>query len=78
MSGKRTEAPVFALRRNRGILFSGDKAYVVKLKRLQVDSFLDEVAILIADVLEMCIRDRRNSGRRTLGISGVSRCVVRV
>ena len=53
MRRHRAEAAILALRRNRRILFGGHKAHVVKLQRLQIDRFLNQVAILVADVLEL-------------------------
>src|SRR6185437_9556125 len=41
------------LRRNGGILFGRHKADVVKLHALKVDCFLDQIAVLVADVLEL-------------------------
>ena len=49
----RAEAAVLALRRNRGVLLGGHEAHVVELQRLQVDGFLNQVAVLVADVLEL-------------------------
>ena len=49
----RAEAAVLALRRNRGILLGGHKTHVVELQRLQIDGFLNQVAVLVADVLKL-------------------------
>src|SRR6185437_3140454 len=48
-----TETPVLALRRHGRILFGGHEADVVEIERLHVDRFLDEVAVLVANVLEL-------------------------
>ena len=53
MRGQRTKAAVFALRRDRRIFLGGDEAHVIKLERLQVDGFLNQVAVLVADVLKL-------------------------
>ncbi len=51
--GQRAKAAVFALRRNGRIFLGGHEAHVVELQRLQIDGFLNQVAVLVADVLEL-------------------------
>src|ERR1700733_10587980 len=53
MCWQRREAAVFALRRNRWILLRSDEADVIELQRLKVDGLLNEIAVLVADVLEL-------------------------
>jgi len=50
---QRPEAAVLALRRDREILFRDDKTDVVELERLEVDRFLNQISIFVADVLEL-------------------------
>src|ERR1035437_6685817 len=53
VSSDRAEASIFALRWNGGILFGGHEAHVIELERLQIDGFLNEVAVLVANVLKL-------------------------
>ena len=53
MRRHRAEPAIPALRRNRRILFRSHKAYVVEVKRLQINRFLNQVAVFLADVLEL-------------------------
>ena len=53
MRRNRAKAAVLALRRNGRVLFGRHKADVVKLQRLKVDRFLNQIAVLVADVLEL-------------------------
>ena len=53
MRGNGAEAAIATLRRNRGVFLGGDEAHIVKLQRLQVDGFLNQIAVLVADVLEL-------------------------
>ena len=57
MRRQRAESAISALRRHRRILLHGDESHVVELQRLQIDGFLDQVAILIADVLKLWRRN---------------------
>ena len=62
MRGNRTEASVLANRRNRWIVFHGHKTHVVKFERLKIDRFLNQIAVLVADVLEFRRRAREHRG----------------
>jgi len=53
MRGQRRKAAVLARRRNRRIFLGRDEADVIQLQRLQIDGLLDQVAILVADMLEL-------------------------
>ena len=53
MSRDGTKAAVFALGRNRRIFFGRHKADVVNVESINVDCFLDQIAVLVADVLEL-------------------------
>ena len=52
MSRNWTETAIFALRRNRWIFFGGDKTDVVEFQFLQLDGFLNQVAIPVAQMLK--------------------------
>ena len=67
MRGKRTEATILAHRRNRGIVFGSDEADVVKLERMNIDGFLYQIAILVADVLKL--------GRWNADVKSAARCM---
>src|SRR4051812_3718320 len=58
----RPESTIFALWRHRWILFGSYEAYVVKLQGVNVDRFLDQIAIFIADVLKLGRRDTNVEG----------------
>ena len=52
MRGQGTESAILARRWSRRIFFGSDELYVVKIKRLRIDRFLNQVAVLVADVLK--------------------------
>ena len=71
MRGNRTEAPIPALRRDRGVLLSRHKTHVVEFERLEVDRFLNQIAVFIADVLELRATERaRIASARQHGCTG--------
>src|ERR1700690_2237648 len=53
MRRNRRKPAVSPLRWNRGILLGGDETNVVELQRLQVNRFLNQVTVFVADVLEL-------------------------
>ncbi len=56
--GNRSEASILPMRRNRRIFLHGHKAHIVQLEGMNIDSFLNQVAVLVANVLEL---GRRNT-----------------
>ena len=67
MRWHRAKAAILALRRHRRIFFRGHEADVVELQRLQIDRFLNQVAVFVADVLEL--------RRRNAHIKRCARCM---
>ena len=53
MGRNRSKAAVLALRWDRGIFFGCDKAHIVELQRLKIDGFLNQIAVLVANVLKL-------------------------
>ena len=56
------EATVFAHRRLRWIFFHGDERDVVEFELEQIDRFLHQIAVLVADVLELLRRNAHVEG----------------
>src|ERR1700733_888183 len=53
VSRQRAKAAVLSLRRDGRIFVRGHEDHVVKLEALQIDRFLNQVAILVADMLKL-------------------------